>query len=388
MYGKLLLFCLIFLLFCSAPVLAGVPNSTGTIEYIAYNGTDGSTIFTSEMEHTITKLGSPYISRTQPKFGSGSLKMPTSADYVRSNIGVDGNTTARGYTIEAQVNLTSTSDYYTIASASGVYYWRIGAADNQIMVYPHRGDGAYDLRWTWVASLGWHHHELNYNGTHFSLYIDGVRLTPESGNPAVSKLAMCQSASWYFGSDGASGLRGTLDEVLFSNYAKHGLTNFVPPTEEAMPSPASDTTPPASIQGLSNTTISCNSTTWNWTNPLDADYFQLVTYSNNALHENLSNSTVSVIWAGLNEGSWYNISTHTKDLTGNVNGTWVNASAYTQTCGAAPTPTPTPTVSTTPTVPNLPAGYGKWWLQDAVEKNVWWLVLLILTIIIFRWKNV
>ncbi len=367
---------------------AGVPNSTGTGEYFAFNGTDGSTTFLSEMGHSVTILGSPYLTITQPKFGSASLKLPTSGDYIRSDVGVDGNTTAQGYTLEAQVNLTTTSDYYTILSASGVYYWRIGAADNQIMVYPIRADGGGDYRWTWVAVTGWHHHEINYNGTALSYFVDGERITTTGGlgSFALQNLALASSPVWNIGSDGSYGVRGTVDEFIFSKWAKHGLTNFVPPSTEAMPSPAADTTPPASIQALVNTTISCNSTTWEWINPLDSDYYQLITYANNALHENLSNSTTSVIWVGLSEGSWANISTHTKDLLGNVNGTWVNASAFTQTCSAASTPTPTPTPSITPTVPNLPAGYGKWWLQIAVEKNAWWLLLLLFAIVVFGRK--
>jgi hypothetical protein len=112
---------------------------------------------------------------------------------------------------------------------------------------------------------------------------------------------------------------------------------------------SADTTPPASITGLSNTSTNCNNITWQWTNPTDADYSHLWTLQNNTWIANYSNSTTTALWTGLPENTDMTFSGRTVDLTGNMNTTWTNLTARTGIC-ATPTPTPTPTTTAT-TVP-------------------------------------
>jgi hypothetical protein len=114
-----------------------------------------------------------------------------------------------------------------------------------------------------------------------------------------------------------------------------------------------DTTPPASITGLTNSTPYCGNITWSWTNPLDSDFNHTYVLKNNAFYFNYTNTTTTTLWAGLSNITQYNFSARTVDITGNINVTWVNKSAITAECDlaipATPTPTPTPTVTATPT---------------------------------------
>jgi hypothetical protein len=102
-----------------------------------------------------------------------------------------------------------------------------------------------------------------------------------------------------------------------------------------------DTTPPASITGLANTSVSCNQLFFNWTNPADADYAGMMLYRNNTQLANLTASDTGVSWDGLPGGTAITFSSRTFDTEGNVNATWVNTTTITESCGA-PTPTPTP----------------------------------------------
>ena len=98
-----------------------------------------------------------------------------------------------------------------------------------------------------------------------------------------------------------------------------------------------DTTPPDSITELTNTTATnCSSINWTWTNPTDADFNHTYVLKNNVWYDNLSNTTTYSLWTGLTASTLYEIATHTVDLTGNMNTTWVNASYTLPACGVAP----------------------------------------------------
>jgi hypothetical protein len=97
-----------------------------------------------------------------------------------------------------------------------------------------------------------------------------------------------------------------------------------------------DTTPPSSITNLSNNTALCSEVTWTWDNPTDPDYAYLYTLKNNAWTGNYSNSTSASTWLTLNELTSYTFSSHTVDLDGNMNLTWVNRTVATPICPVTP----------------------------------------------------
>lgn len=83
-----------------------------------------------------------------------------------------------------------------------------------------------------------------------------------------------------------------------------------------------DTTPPSSITGLTNTTGNFYHN-WTWTNPSDSDFNGTTIYINGTFITNVTNITASYnLTADAHNES--TISTHTFDVTGNSNTTWVN----------------------------------------------------------------
>ena len=87
-----------------------------------------------------------------------------------------------------------------------------------------------------------------------------------------------------------------------------------------------DTTPPASISDLQNTT-GTTWINWTWTNPTDADFSHTMVYLNGIFKTNTSNSYYNA--TGLSPDTSYEIGTHTVDTYGNVNTTWVNQTTKT-----------------------------------------------------------
>jgi PKD repeat protein len=93
-----------------------------------------------------------------------------------------------------------------------------------------------------------------------------------------------------------------------------------------------DQTPPLSITGLTNTTGTTVSTIdWSWTNPTTSDFNHTMIYRNGTFLKNVSNATTTEAWIGLPVSTAMEIATHTVDITGNVNMTWVNRTTSTLT---------------------------------------------------------
>lgn len=92
----------------------------------------------------------------------------------------------------------------------------------------------------------------------------------------------------------------------------------------------SDITPPASVTGLTNSTYEQTYINWTWTNPSDADFNHTMVYINSVWETNVSSPTAHYNDTELTANTEYEISTHTVDTTGNINSTWVNATAYTK----------------------------------------------------------
>ena len=88
-----------------------------------------------------------------------------------------------------------------------------------------------------------------------------------------------------------------------------------------------DTTPPASITNLQNTTGQ-TWINWTWTNPADADFSYVMVYLDGTWQTNTSNPFYNA--TGLDPDTYYEIGTHTVDKVGNVNMTWVNQTTKTQ----------------------------------------------------------
>ena len=92
-----------------------------------------------------------------------------------------------------------------------------------------------------------------------------------------------------------------------------------------------DTTPPLSITGLSNTSVSCSALFFNWTNPA-TDYGNLLVWRNNTALTNLTNVTIGVSWTGLPASTDITFSSKTCDIAGNCNASFVNMTRTTVAC--------------------------------------------------------
>ncbi len=86
-----------------------------------------------------------------------------------------------------------------------------------------------------------------------------------------------------------------------------------------------DSTPPASITNLANTTFQPTFINWSWSDPTDSDFANVSVYLNNTFKANVTKGTQFYNTTGLVADSDYLLSTRTVDAIGNINASWVNA---------------------------------------------------------------
>ena len=119
--------------------------------------------------------------------------------------------------------------------------------------------------------------------------------------------------------------------------------------------PFQDTNPPSSLINLKNTTYAHTYINWAWIDSTDADLSYVMIYIDGIFKTNITKGVQFYNATGLFPDTIYTISTHTVDISGNINQTGVNHTARTAPEPTFfPTPTPTPTSTPTPTATPTP----------------------------------
>ena len=90
-----------------------------------------------------------------------------------------------------------------------------------------------------------------------------------------------------------------------------------------------DTTPPASVEGLNETDKGTTWILWEWIYPFEPDFSHTMVYINGTFKANVSAPAHSYNATGLKPNTTYEIGTRTVDVAGNINMTWVNDTATT-----------------------------------------------------------
>lgn len=87
--------------------------------------------------------------------------------------------------------------------------------------------------------------------------------------------------------------------------------------------------PPASVTNLRAPITARKYIVWTWTDPEDADFDWVMVYLDGRFMTNVTRGNESYIAGNLRRYSVHTISTHTVDITGNINQTWMNHTART-----------------------------------------------------------
>ncbi len=195
-------------------------------------GSDGSTIFTDEIDKTVTANGNAQISIV-----GGSALFDGTGDYLTLVDSDDWYFGTGDFTIEGWVrfNDLSTDRYFISQYEDDDNIWRIyWATDGKIRMWFEVGGalkGYYYFSW-WPSLNTWYHLTFERVGSTAKIFIDGVSQSLTEFTAFGSNDVGSLSSPLYIGSwvAGAGALNGRIDEFRISKGIARWTSNFIPQT--------------------------------------------------------------------------------------------------------------------------------------------------------------
>lgn len=188
------------------------------------NGSNGSTTFIDDSSNpkTVQAVGSPSVSDTNPKFGSGSVALNGTTDYLTVAENPDLTFGQSDFTVELWVYQVN-SDNYDLITFAGEQ-WEIYIYDSS---YIYFWDGI-DTRisGSFVSANVWNHVALVRQGEQVRLYLNGI----QTGSTYIdSGITYLTQGTLYIGHyPGATYVNGYIDEVRITKGIARYTTNFSP----------------------------------------------------------------------------------------------------------------------------------------------------------------
>ena len=249
--------------------------------------------------------------------------------------------------IVVQTNTSVNSASYTNTSASpGI--WNVSAI-------VQNSNGTAMQTWVWnVTPVPPVLTSINVTPANISLIVGNTNTFTTSpkdqyGNP-ITAIITWKSTNLTVGTINAStgsfiALAAGITKITASNGSVNGTSNVTVMLQQP------DTAPPSTVTGLQNITHGQTYINFTWTNPPNPDFSHVMLYLNGTFKTNITAPQNYSNITGLYPDTSYELGTHTVDTSGNINQTWVNATART----APDTITPTPSITVA-----SPNGAEKW----------------------------
>jgi len=212
------------------------------------DGTNGSTTFTDVKGNTVTSIGTPVVSTSTVKYGTGSVRTGSATGALKVDK-ADHYNLSGGFTLEAWVNpadLTAKTIAPTILSkweniAGNFRSWALylNASNKFIFEVSPDGTGATSVilltGTSTITTNNWYHVAVSRSGNSWYLFINGVQeatttnsIIPFSTTQPMTIGKQKVSTSGY-GVISSDSFEGYIDDVRITNYARY-TSNFTAPT--------------------------------------------------------------------------------------------------------------------------------------------------------------
>lgn len=210
--------------------MAGIDSFTKLMLHC--DGVDTSTTFTDDSDsgHTVTAYGDAQVDTSYKQFGTGSLLLDGTGDYIRATNSSDFAFGTGDFTIEMWIRPTQVTssmvlyDARDVLEAKGVVFY----IDNGKLVVYDPDSGVHTSTTTLSTNTWQHVCIVRYNGT-LKFYVDGVEAggsfsfsTNLTTEIAVIGRALPENASYF---------SGHMDEIRVSKGIARWTSNFTPPTD-------------------------------------------------------------------------------------------------------------------------------------------------------------
>ena len=223
--------------------MSGDVNWSSVSLLLHLDGSNGatSTSDSGPIGHALTFFGNAQLSTSGPGFGTASLLLDGSGDYLRAEYHAGLHLSTGDFTIECFVKAGATGGsnrpLMLLATSAGTYaweLWRHSGGYMRFLAYDDTNTAIANLQQTAGENVGdgsWHHVAVTRSGNTFRLFVDGnQRATGTSAN-AIRASATAPSYRLVIGSNpnGAGGLAGNLDEIRITAGVARYTAAFTPP---------------------------------------------------------------------------------------------------------------------------------------------------------------
>ncbi|WP_398493376.1 LamG domain-containing protein [Variovorax sp.] len=248
----------------TAAGLVGVARVPGPVDTFAssnaallhLDGANGSTTFTDLAGHTFTGVGSAALSTAQKKFGTASLFLNGTTQYIQSPYSADWDMPG-DFTAEMWFYANSIANSPVLVDRWNSFGWQlsIGSNGRASLLLQNSGGTVFVLSPVpggpvpMITVGEWHHIAVTRSGNTARLFVDGLlhgSSTFTGALPAVTTADLyigCQNASLNFFS-------GYLDEIRFTKGVARYVSDFVP---SEVPFGTPDTTLAQRLSGVTQT---------------------------------------------------------------------------------------------------------------------------------------
>lgn len=207
-----------------------------------FNGTNNSTTMTDESGKTWTAQSGAKLSTTTPKFGTASLLLNGTTDYIDTGNSTDFDLTTGNFTIDMWIrfpNALANNRYMSVTQkvATTDQGWQYnliadtgGAVNMRFANYNGSGYNI-DLSVAFGAysTNTWYHIAVVRSGNSFYFFRDGTQIGTTQTS-AESCTVVTGNTRIGANRIGANSVEGYIDEYRFSNGIARWTTNFTPPT--------------------------------------------------------------------------------------------------------------------------------------------------------------
>lgn len=209
------------------------PYWANVVALLHLDGANGSTTFTDQKAHTFTGGGGAALSTEQQKFGSASLLLNGTTQYIQSATSADWDMGAVDFTVECWVRpavaVVSRMEIIERWATSGLALQIMDTgflrayASNTTSGTVFAGPGT-----TTVTHNTWHHIAFVRDGNTLRLFLDGVSQGTASFTGSIE--AISETLSIGYDNSGTRHLKGNIDEVRITKGVARYTADFTPPT--------------------------------------------------------------------------------------------------------------------------------------------------------------
>ena len=208
-------------------VQIGDPYFANVSLLLHMDGTNGSTTFTDSSSNgfTVTANGNAEVATANPKFGSGSLALDGSYDYLTPPANNAFQLGTGDFTVECWVYVNSgnsNNGLFTFGATSSGLAVAINGGGWQLTT---DGLGGYGMGAVTLST--WQHLAVTRSGSSLRMFIDGAQIgTTLSNSKDLSDNAL--KIGYYY--DPLYSLSGLVDEFRVTKGISRYNANFTPPT--------------------------------------------------------------------------------------------------------------------------------------------------------------